>query len=304
MHCQRAAYLETHAPKDRVAPDRVPDLVNDDEALETPVTDEGAGEPEPAPEAVDAADGDAERGGDSETDTKRESGLGGAAAGLAAGLGGAGIGAAASAVDPGELEQELARLRWRNRYLEGRLAYIDGDAEVETEEANDTEETEETKIDEAMPEYPRADTGLSAFEPVTRARFAASDEEPIIEVVQTGPDVFSSGAFNDDEDVAEPTAADAVLAAINGEVLSNDLEAPDKMAEPENGGDDLTRINGVGKSTAHALNEIGVWHYHQIAGWTPENVNWVNKYFEENRRIEQQEWVTQAGALSLGADFH
>jgi len=29
----------------------------------------------------------------------------------------------------GELEQELARLRWRNRYLEGRLAYIEGDVE-------------------------------------------------------------------------------------------------------------------------------------------------------------------------------
>ena len=35
------------------------------------------------------------------------------------------------ALNPGDIEQELARLRWRNRYLEGRLAYIDGDASVQ-----------------------------------------------------------------------------------------------------------------------------------------------------------------------------
>ncbi|MEO0882228.1 MAG: hypothetical protein AAFY34_05805 [Pseudomonadota bacterium] len=29
----------------------------------------------------------------------------------------------------GEMEQELARLRWRNRYLEGRLAYVEGDVD-------------------------------------------------------------------------------------------------------------------------------------------------------------------------------
>jgi len=33
--------------------------------------------------------------------------------------------------EPGDIEQELARLRWRNRYLEGRLAYIDGGASSE-----------------------------------------------------------------------------------------------------------------------------------------------------------------------------
>ena len=31
----------------------------------------------------------------------------------------------------GDVEQELARLRWRNRYLEGRLAYIDGGSPAE-----------------------------------------------------------------------------------------------------------------------------------------------------------------------------
>ncbi|MEM6901338.1 MAG: hypothetical protein AAF583_16405 [Pseudomonadota bacterium] len=36
----------------------------------------------------------------------------------------------------GQLEQEMARLRWRNRYLEGRLAYIEGDTERSEEAAS------------------------------------------------------------------------------------------------------------------------------------------------------------------------
>ncbi len=47
------------------------------------------------------------------------------------------------APEPADIEQELARLRWRNRYLEGRLAYIDGgatdDANTKSDQAVDTD---------------------------------------------------------------------------------------------------------------------------------------------------------------------
>ncbi|MEO9969588.1 MAG: hypothetical protein ABJG15_07115 [Hyphomonadaceae bacterium] len=53
--------------------------------------------------------------------------------------------------DTGDIEQELARLRWRNRYLEGRLAYIDGGAtEDDAASADDADETDNTSAAEAL----------------------------------------------------------------------------------------------------------------------------------------------------------
>ncbi|MEM7662614.1 MAG: hypothetical protein AAF292_10220 [Pseudomonadota bacterium] len=58
----------------------------------------------------------------------------------------------AAAASSGELEQELARLRWRNRYLEGRLAYIEGDVErseegVASEQPAGTDAAQPAKMD-------------------------------------------------------------------------------------------------------------------------------------------------------------
>ena len=53
--------------------------------------------------------------------------------------------------DAGDIEQELARLRWRNRYLEGRLAYIDGgDTEDDAASAEDPAEADKTSAAEAL----------------------------------------------------------------------------------------------------------------------------------------------------------
>jgi len=53
--------------------------------------------------------------------------------------------------EPGEIEQELARLRWRNRYLEGRLAYIDGGQPTEDSAmAAEGDAAEQTNAAEAL----------------------------------------------------------------------------------------------------------------------------------------------------------
>ena len=66
------------------------------------------------------------------------------------------------AAEPGDIEQELARLRWRNRYLEGRLAYIDGDASSEDGSAasSPAEQADKTSAAEALLErLERSDEG-------------------------------------------------------------------------------------------------------------------------------------------------
>lgn len=62
--------------------------------------------------------------------------------------------------------------------------------------------------------------------------------------------------------------------------------------------DDLELIKGVGPQNAERLHKLGIWHFSQIAAWTPENVEWVGGYLAFPGRIEREEWVAQAAALA------
>ena len=57
--------------------------------------------------------------------------------------------------------------------------------------------------------------------------------------------------------------------------------------------DDLTRINGVSPRIQQQLHELGIFHYEQIAGWTPENAEWVDTYLNFAGRIPREGWVAQ-----------
>lgn len=63
--------------------------------------------------------------------------------------------------------------------------------------------------------------------------------------------------------------------------------------------DDLRRIRGVGPKTAEQLEALGIYHYWQIAAWTPPNIAWL----EDQRvaikgRIAREQWVEQAALLA------
>ena len=177
-------------------------------------------------------------------------------------------------VDQGKLEQELSRLRWRNRYLEGRLAYIAGD--VPGEEA-DAVEANGVDLGEQAEDHP-------------------------------AQDVPERVAETDVSDQSDPTPAEAVLAALNATTHSaqtdeKDAGKPVGLDAPANGGDDLTRIAGVDEAAAGALNALGIWHFYQIADWSAENADWVDAYFQSEGRVEAEDWIAQAGSLSVGASI-
>ena len=74
---------------------------------------------------------------------------------------------------------------------------------------------------------------------------------------------------------------------------------PIALDGPVNGeGDDLTAIGGIGPKIQEVLNGFGIYHYDQIASWTPENVEWVDDHLAFEGRIEREQWVQQAEALS------
>ncbi len=69
-------------------------------------------------------------------------------------------------------------------------------------------------------------------------------------------------------------------------------------AAREGGADDLKKISGVGPKLEGVLNELGFYHFDQIAAWTSEEIAWVDSRLKFKGRIERDDWIAQATALA------
>ena len=76
---------------------------------------------------------------------------------------------------------------------------------------------------------------------------------------------------------------------------------PDALWIARGKADDLTSIAGVNATTAKALNEIGVFHHHQIAKWRAPEIAWVEHHLAFPDRIEREGWIAQAGEFARRA---
>lgn len=174
-----------------------------------------------------------------------------------------------------ESDEELARLRWRNRYLEGRLAYFEaGEAEAEAE-------AEESESEPALAEEAVAEPEVEASSSATVEQ-EDGESEPAAE-----PAVEAEAPAADPEDVHP---SEAMLAELEG-------VQPEQIEKPDNGGDDLTAITGIGPRIGEVLNELGIFSYAQIAAWTPENETWIENHLSFKGRVSRENWVEQAKAL-------
>jgi hypothetical protein len=50
------------------------------------------------------------------------------------------------------------------------------------------------------------------------------------------------------------------------------------------------------------LNSLGIYHFGQIAAWTPAEMRWIGQYLAFPERIERDDWIGQAIVLASGAD--
>lgn len=66
--------------------------------------------------------------------------------------------------------------------------------------------------------------------------------------------------------------------------------------------DDLTKIKGIGPINQRRLNDLGIWHYDQIAAWSPKEVAWVSAYLAFPGRIDRENWVGQSADLAGSKD--
>ncbi len=78
-------------------------------------------------------------------------------------------------------------------------------------------------------------------------------------------------------------------------------ERPQVLSAPRDGfPDDLKEISGIGLKIEEALNELGIFHFDQIAAWTSENAKWIDNYLVFKGRVLREDWIGQAKLLAAG----
>jgi predicted flap endonuclease-1-like 5' DNA nuclease len=160
-------------------------------------------------------------------------------------------------------EQEASRLKWRARYLEGRVKYLESLA------------------------FPAA---AAATEPVAEAiaeTVAPEEQQPEEQQQPEAP-------------TAEPEST-ATVADREPSDLEANTSRPLALDGPREGRpDDLKMIGGVGPKIEATLHELGIYHFDQVASWTAAEAAWVDSYLRFTGRIEREEWIEQAKALAAG----
>ncbi|MFS4582711.1 NADH-quinone oxidoreductase subunit E [Phaeobacter sp. C3_T13_0] len=66
--------------------------------------------------------------------------------------------------------------------------------------------------------------------------------------------------------------------------------------------DDLKMLKGVGPKLEQTLNDLGFFHFDQIAVWTDEQVAWVDSRLKFKGRIVRDGWIEQARKLAAGEE--
>ncbi|SLN15375.1 30S ribosomal protein S2 [Roseovarius gaetbuli] len=94
---------------------------------------------------------------------------------------------------------------------------------------------------------------------------------------------------------AKPAASDAPAGAGT---------RPEALSAPKGGkADDLKQIKGVGPKLEILCNELGFFHFDQIAGWGADEVTWVDQNLKGFKgRVSRDNWVEQAKVLAAGGE--
>jgi small subunit ribosomal protein S2 len=116
-----------------------------------------------------------------------------------------------------------------------------------------------------------------------------------------------------EEPVVEEAVAEQVVAAVPVEPVAKsdsvvetitvpELEAPtfEFLAGPRGAPDDLKKISGLGPILEQKLNDMGVFHYWQIATMGDEDAARIDEGLTLHGRIGRDDWIGQARRLAEG----
>jgi len=100
----------------------------------------------------------------------------------------------------------------------------------------------------------------------------------------------------------KPSSDQATAATSAAATPPQATEAPKFLDAPNGEPDDLKKILGIGSVIEEKLNEMGVYHYSQIAEFSDADVENINTHMNFPGRIERDEWIPQAKELMQGGE--
>ncbi len=79
------------------------------------------------------------------------------------------------------------------------------------------------------------------------------------------------------------------------------MTRPLRLMAPRGGApDDLQLIPGVTPQIESKLKQSGIFHFDQIAEWSPAEAAWIDQYLAMHGQIARDGWIGQAGRLARG----
>jgi predicted flap endonuclease-1-like 5' DNA nuclease len=219
------------------------------------------------------------------------------------------------------VDEDVAALKWRNKYLEARVLFFEGrDSGGSVETPPMPEQMTKTKLVQDMQPAPMALVS-AVKEPAKRGRkksvvMPAPVIEPVIEpaiepVAIAAPIVKkrqtkavapppSSEPISNENFIPSPLAGLSAEALEEAIALAGAGKAPPRSRRRANP-DDLLLIDGVGPKNKAWLNEQGIYYFYQIATMNIDQVSWLSKNLPTfGARVYRENWVTQCANLAKG----
>lgn len=124
------------------------------------------------------------------------------------------------------------------------------------------------------------------------------------DVAEPANETVEPAAPKEEAPVAQPTKAEKAEKTVEAAIEEFRLESPPEddfgnakpklLKKPKGKADELTQIKGIGAKLEKTLHDLGVFHFAQIAAWTPENIAWLDDKLAFKGRIYREAWVEQA----------
>ena len=143
---------------------------------------------------------------------------------------------------------------------------------------------------------PAQEAAAPAAEPVSEPAPVAGTPAPEPEPVEepAAPVVEETPAAEEPK-VEEAAPVEAPVA----EASADPADGPEVLSAPRGeAADDLKKIKGVGPGLEKTLNELGIYHFSQIAAWTASDIEWVDARLKFKGRITRDDWVSQAKEMA------
>lgn len=190
------------------------------------------------------------------------------------------------------------RLKWRNKYLESRVDLLEKNASA----ANQDSLMPAASALASPPEWERERDRLRWRNLFLQGRLsqALAVRPPMALAVPPAPLAVVA--------VPEPSPVPETAPEPPPQIVAEPPPEPVEQRPPAlnapraSVSDDLQRIVGVGPVNEAKLHALGIYHFDQIAAWTPANVAWVESHLHFPGRIGREEWIVQARRFNSARD--